>query len=113
MRAGVGTFCPLSRRPDLLEVLFPCALPPALDEVADFCGAALCPCAEPANTPVPAATSSVRARCVAFRTRMVVCVGCSCLIADCPTELCPTSKVSESCLCPDRAEPLTPHTGPA
>src|SRR5229473_1433409 len=41
MRSGVGTFCPLSRRPDLLEVLFPCALPPALDDVAAFCGASL------------------------------------------------------------------------
>src|SRR6266849_3321345 len=105
MRSGVGTFCPLSRRPDLLEVLFPCALPPALDEVAAFCGAALCACAEPANTPAPAATSSVRARCVAFRTRMVVCVGCSCLIADCQTELCPTGRVSGSGRCLAGGEP--------
>src|SRR6267154_5629393 len=74
MRSGVGTFCPRSRRPDLREVLFPCALPPALEEAAAFCGAALSACAEPANTPAPAAASSVRARCVAFRTRM----GCLC-----------------------------------
>src|SRR5260370_19729854 len=105
MRSGVGTFCPLSRRPDLLEVLFPCALPPALEEAAAFCGAALCACAEPTNTPAPAATSSVRVRCVAFRNRMVACVGCSCLIADCQIELCPTCRVSECDRCPAGEEP--------
>src|SRR5467141_65969 len=76
MRSAVGAFCPRSRRPDLLEVLLRCAAPPDLDEAAFF-GVALCACAEHANTPAPAATSSVRARCVAFRTRMVICVGCS------------------------------------
>src|SRR5260370_19046828 len=95
MRSGVGAFCALSRRPDLLEVLFPCALPPALEESAAFCGAALCACAEPTNTPAPSATSSVRVRCVAFRNRIVAFVGCSSLIADCQTELCPTARLSE------------------
>src|SRR5260370_2267305 len=83
MRSGVGAFCPRSRRPDLLEVLLRCAAPPDLDE-AVFFGVALCACAEFVNTPAPAATSSVRARWVAFRARMIVCVlavpGCLLLI---------------------------------
>src|SRR6266481_9869914 len=105
MRSGVGAFCPRSRRPDLLEVLLRCAAPPDLDEAAFF-GVALRACAEHANTPAPAATSSVRARWVAFRTRMVICAGCSWLpIADCRPELSLTERACKSDHCPAVEEP--------
>src|SRR5713101_8665170 len=70
MRSGVGTFCPRSRRLDFFEVLFPCAEALALEEVVFF-GVALCACPEPANTPSPATRSSIGARQVAFRSRIV------------------------------------------
>ncbi len=73
IRSEVGAFCPL--RLDLLEDL------PRREVLLDFEEAcflceALCGLAAGALTPSPAATSSVRARWVAFRTRMgvVTCV---------------------------------------
>src|SRR6266478_8013470 len=100
MRSAVGAFCPRSRRPDLLDDFRRCDALPALEE-AVFFGVGLCACAEFVNTPAPAATSSVRARWVAFRTRMVICAGCSQFpIADCRTELCPTERACKSGHCP-------------
>src|SRR5437762_1433820 len=63
---------PRSRRLDLLD-LFPCDALLALEEAAFF-GAAAFACAVLANTPSPAARNSVRARLVAFRTRIMISV---------------------------------------
>src|SRR6266436_3359516 len=69
MRSGVGAFCPRSRRCDFFDDLARCEELRDLEE-ADFFCVAPCACAEPAHTPNPAATSSVRARWVAFGTRI-------------------------------------------
>src|SRR5712692_6982533 len=79
MRSGVGAFCPRSRRLDLLDDFLPCDAPPALEE--GFLGVVVCACAEFANTPSPAASSSVRARWIAFRVRIVNSVWLSSVVS--------------------------------
>src|SRR5467141_2947866 len=69
MRSGVGAFCPRSRRCDFFDDFARCEELRDL-EGADFLCVAPCACAEAAHTPNPAATSSVRARWVAFGTRI-------------------------------------------
>ena len=73
MRSGVGAFCPRSRRCDFFDDFARCEELRDLEE-ADFFCVALCACAEAAHAPNPAATSSIRARWVAFGTRMCVSV---------------------------------------
>ena len=73
MRSGVGVFCPRSLRLDFLKVLFPCVAELAFEQLPFFFGV-LCACAEFANTPSPAARSSVEARQVAFRSRINISV---------------------------------------
>src|SRR5258708_11619077 len=60
MRSGVGAFCPRSRRCDFFDDFARCEELRDLEETDFFC---VVPCAfaEPAHTPSPAATSSVRA----------------------------------------------------
>ena len=102
MRSGVGAFCPRSLRLDFFEDFDRCPELPVLDDV-DFFGVVEVVCAEAAQTPSPAATNSVRARCVAFRARIVSLVFGSvvaaALTAGCPPELCLTEKVSGSGRC--------------
>ncbi len=74
MRSGVGAFCPRSRRLDFFDDFDRCEELVDLERADFFCDAP-CACAEAAHTPSPAATSSVRARQVAFRIRICVGVG--------------------------------------
>src|SRR4029077_5479065 len=109
MRSGVGAFCPRSRFDDVvfLDDFFRCVELAGLelDDAELFCAVAGT-AADAAHTPSPAAPSSVRGRCVAFRTRIGACTGCrSIAIADCQPELCPTDKASGSGQRPACAEP--------
>ena len=109
IRSVVGAFCPRSRRLDRLEVLFPREAPPALEEAAFF-GVAACACPKLANTHGPAARSSVRARLVAFRTRMMISVWfrlvvTAATIAERQPVLCQTNRVSAPGRCPAGEEP--------
>src|SRR6267143_2859268 len=109
MRSAVGAFCPRSRRLDLLDDFRPCDALPALEEVVFF-GLALCACAGFANTPGPAASSSVRARCIAFRVRIINrvwlnSVDPAAITAERRPVLCRTSKASRHGRCPAGEEP--------
>ena len=73
MRSGVGAFCPRSRRCGFFDDFPRCEELRDLEE-EDFSCVAPCACTEAAHAPNPAATSSIRAKWVAFGTRMVVCV---------------------------------------
>src|SRR5207249_4320381 len=109
MRSGAGAFCPRSRRLDLLD-LFPCEALLALEGAAFF-GAAAFACAVLANTPSPAARNSVRARLVAFRTRIMISVPGFArslvpqTIAERQPVLCPTNRASAPGRCPAGEEP--------
>jgi hypothetical protein len=100
MRSGVGAFWPRALRLDFFDDFARCEELANLEE-ADFLCAASCACAEAVQTPSPTVTNSVRARWVAFRTRIGVGIGC-CQIttADCRPELCRTNRVSGSGRCP-------------
>src|SRR5271169_4262922 len=69
MRSGAGSLWPRSRRVVFFVDFAWCVFVTGLAD-GDFEGEVLCPFAARPLTPIPAATSSVRAKWVAFRTRI-------------------------------------------